>query len=279
MVPSDTEFALIARWIEREVGIHLTPIKKPLLVSRIGARLRALDVRSYAAYYRRIAGGDEEERVQLINAICTHETRFFREPHHFELITGTLVPRWRDEARAGHRERYLQVWSAGCSTGEEPYSLAMCLSDALPADEGWTIEITGTDLSTRALARAEEAVYPRRRLDEVPRAVVRRHLLRGTGPRDGEIKVAPATRALVELEQLNLVADTYAMPRGLDIIMCRNVLIYFRPETRERVVRQLTSHLRPGGYLFLGHAESLRPDVSTLRTEIPTVYRRAAGAA
>jgi chemotaxis protein methyltransferase CheR len=278
--PSDAEFALLAKLIEREAGIYLAPVKKALLVSRIGQRLRTLGVSSYAAYYRRIAGGDDEERVQLINAICTHETRFFREPHHFEMITRKLVPSWRADARAGLRERKVRVWSAGCSTGEEPYSLAMCLLDALPTDEGWEIEILATDLSTRALTRAEAAIYPRRRLEEVPPGVERRHLLRGIGDRDGEIKVAPATREPVRFKQLNLVEESYAAPSALDLVMCRNVLIYFKPETRDRVVRQLTSHLRPGGHLFLGHAESLRPDTAPLRVEMPTVYRRErAGAA
>ena len=273
MTPTDTEFALLSRFIEREAGIYLSPVKKPLLVSRIGQRVRALGVRSYAAYYKRVAA-DDDERVHLINAICTHETRFFREPHHFELITRLLVPRWRAEARAGRRERRLRVWSAGCSTGEEPYSLAMCLLDALPDDEGWTVDITATDLSTRALARAEAAIYPGRRLDEIPRGVERRYLLRGTGEREGEIKVAPNARAPVHFRPLNLIGDSYGMPSTLDIVMCRNVLIYFRPEARDRVVGQLASHLRRGGYLFLGHAESLRPGTAGLRAEIPTVYRR-----
>jgi chemotaxis protein methyltransferase CheR len=272
--PSDAEFALLARLIEREAGIYLSPIKKPLLISRLGQRLRTLGVTSYAAYYRRIADGDDDERVQLINAICTHETRFFREPHHFEMITRSLVPRWRADVRAGQRDRRVRVWSAGCSTGEEPYSLAMCLLDALSPDEGWSIEILATDVSTRALARAEAAIYPNRRLDEVPRGVERRHLLRGVGDRQGEIKVAPDTRERVTFRPLNLVAERYAAPHGLDIVMCRNVLIYFKPETRDRVIRQLTSHLRLGGHLFLGHAESLRPDHTTLRVEVPTVYRR-----
>jgi chemotaxis protein methyltransferase CheR len=279
MVPSDTEFALIARFIEKEAGIYLSPIKKPLLVSRIGQRLRALDVRSYAAYYRRITGGDEQERVQLINAICTHETRFFREPHHFELLEKTLLPRWRADAAEGRRERRISVWSAGCSSGEEPYSLAMCLADALPAEESWLIDITATDLSTRVLAKAEAAVFASRRLAEIPPAVVQRHMLRGVGPRSGEIKVAEDTRRHVRFKPLNLIEPSYKMPNRLDLILCRNVLIYFKPETRARVVEQLASHLRPGGYLFLGHAESLRPGLPYLRAEIPTVYRRIQEAA
>ena len=279
MLPSDVEFELLSRFIEREAGIYLSPVKKPLLVSRIGQRVRALSLRSYAAYYRRVASGDEEERVHLINSICTHETRFFREPHHFELLAGTLVPRWRADAAAGRRERRIAVWSAGCSTGEEPYSVAMCLLDALPPDENWMIDIVATDLSTRVLARAEAAIYPTRRLEEIPPGVERRHLLRGVGPHHGEIKVAEATRDLVRFKQLNLVDASYAMPNRLDLILCRNVLIYFKPETRTRVVSQLVGHLRNGGYLFLGHAESLRPSMPGLSPEMPTVYRREAEAA
>jgi chemotaxis protein methyltransferase CheR len=274
MSPSDTEFALIARFIEKEAGIHLSPIKKPLLVSRIGNRLRTLGIASYTQYYRRVAGGDEAERVHLINAICTHETRFFREPHHFERIERVLVPEWKAQVRAGLRDKRVRAWSAGCSTGEEPYSLAMCLRDALPADDGWSIEIYATDLSTRALARAEAATYPVARIDDVSIERKRRHFLRGVGSREGEIRIAPDTRALVRFAQLNLVSESYLAPKGLDLVMCRNVMIYFRPDTRDRVVEQLVSHLRPDGELFLGHAESLPRGFAGLRTEIPTVYRR-----
>jgi chemotaxis protein methyltransferase CheR len=277
--PSDAEFALLATLIEREAGIHLTPPKKALLASRLAARLRELRLPSYGAYYR-FVGADHAsgggELTRLLDAVCTHETHFFREPHHFELIARDLAPGWRAAAREGRRERRVRVWSAGCSSGEEPYTLAMLLRTVLPERDGWHIEILATDLSTRVLARAEAAVYPSERLREVPIEHRRRAFLRGTGAQAGRIKIVPELRRLVTFQRLNLSAPGYAVPAGLDLVLCRNVLIYFRPELRRKVVEELCSHLAPGGHLFLGHAESLHSAGLPLVTRVPTVYQRLA---
>jgi chemotaxis protein methyltransferase CheR len=265
ITPSDAEFALFATLIEREAGIHLTPAKKALLGSRLLARLRTLGLDSFGAYYQHVQG-DRHELVQLLDAICTNETHFFREPHHFELLSGDLVPRWRADAREGRRERRVRVWSAGCSSGEEPYSLAMLLAAAL-----------ATDLSTRVLAKAEAAIYPVDRLRDVPLEQRRRAFLRGTGPQTGQVKVAPEVRQLVRFERLNLTAASYPVPPGLDLVLCRNVLIYFNADLRKRVVTRLCGLLAPGGHLFLGHAESLPPAGLPVVTRMPTVYERVAG--
>jgi chemotaxis protein methyltransferase CheR len=282
-LPSDSEFALFATLIEREAGIHLSTAKKALLSCRLAARLRELRLASFGSYYRFVVNDEQGggcELVRLLDAVATNETHFFREPHHFELIASSLAPRWRSEAQAGRRDRRVRVWSAGCSTGEEPYTLAIQLRACLPESEGWHIEIFASDLSTKALARAEAAVYPAERLREVPHAQRRRAFLRGTGPQAGRIKVVPELRQLVRFERLNLSAPSYPMPTGLDLVLCRNVLIYFRPELRRRVVEQLCTHLAPGGHLFLGHAESLHSAGLPLRTRVPTVYQRDdAGAA
>jgi chemotaxis protein methyltransferase CheR len=276
IAPSDAEFALFATLIEREAGIHLSESKKALLGSRLLARLRTLGMDSFGAYYRHVIHDHRDELVQLLDAICTNETHFFREPHHFDLLAQDLVPRWRADAREGRRERRVRVWSAGCSSGEEPYSLAILLGAALPASEGWRVEILATDLSTRVLAKAQAAVYPLDRLRDVPLAERRKAFLRGTGPQAGKIKIAPELRGLVRFERLNLTETSYPVPGGLDLVLCRNVLIYFGAELRRRVVTRLCALLAPGGHLFLGHAESLPPTGLPLKTRMPTVYERIA---
>lgn len=275
--PSDAEFGLLAALIERESGIHLSPAKKALLTGRLSGRVRQGGFNSFGAYYRHVAGAGRDELTHLIDAVCTNETHFFREPHHFDFLAGVMVPRWVAEARAGRRERRVRVWSAGCSTGEEPYSLAMQLAESLPWSEGWKIDVLATDLSTRVLARAQQAIYPGERLAEVPVPFRRKYLLRGTGPQSGKVRVAPAVRALVRFQRHNLSSPFVASHlTDLDLVTCRNVLIYFRPELRQQVIERIATQLAPGGYLLLGHAESLPPSSEWARTGMPTVYQRMA---
>jgi chemotaxis protein methyltransferase CheR len=275
--PNDTELQLFATLIEREAGIHLTEAKKSLLQNRLAARLRARELRTFAAYYR-VVVDDPDERVRMLDAISTNETSFFREPHHFELLAKQTIPSWIAAARAGERDRLVHAWSAACSTGEEPYSLAMLLAAELPdgtnGGEPWRIKIHASDLSTRCLGRAREAIYPDERVASVPAGYRHRFLLRGVGPRSGNVRVAPEIRSLVSFERLNLTAPAYPVPSSLDLILCRNVLIYFRPELRDRVIRRLCQHLSPGGLLLLGHAESIPTAGLPLRSVAPTVYVR-----
>jgi chemotaxis protein methyltransferase CheR len=269
IAPTDVDFARFQSLIEREAGIYLSEAKKALLAARLAPRLRELALPSFAAYLRRIAD-DPGERVAMLDRIATNETQFFREPHHFELIERVMAPRWIEDARVGRRSRKLHAWSAGCSTGEEPYSLAMALDGRLGAD--WEIAILATDLSQRALARARGAVYPTERIAAVPPGLRGRGLLRGVGGQAGNVKVSPEVRALVRFERRNLL-DEAPSGASFDLIFCRNVLIYFRAEPRRHVITTLISRLAPGGLLFLGHAESLPPGTS-LRTVMPTVYQR-----
>ena len=270
--PTDAEFAQFQALIEREAGIYLSDAKRALLISRLWQRVRALGLGSFGAYYRAVVRGDGDEQTRLVDAICTNETHFFREPHHFQFIVRALVPRWQAEARAGRRPARIRAWSAGCSTGEEPYSLAMLLLAALGDD--WELELHASDLSTRALAAAGAAIYPAERLDEIPIGY-RRYLLRGTGRQQGRFKIAPEARAPVRLQRLNLLDAAYGVPDGLDLLLCRNVLIYFRAETREQILRRLADKIGLGGHLLLGHAESLSSRHG-LRTVVPTVYQKVA---
>jgi len=275
----DAEFARFQAWIQRESGIYLPDSKRTLLIRRLGRRVAELGLDSFSAYYHRAKELGESETVQMIDCLCTHETSFFREAKQFELLAAQILPAWATEAEAGTRPFRVRAWSAACSTGEEPFSLAMLLASALPVEAGWRIEILASDLSTRVLAQAREAVWPAERAGGVPESFRKRFLLRGLNQHEGKVKAAPEIQRLVRFERINLAAPRYPVETGLDLIFCRNVLIYFDPATREGVISRLARHLRPGGLLFLGHAENLAgaagPD---FRPEAPNVYRRVKSA-
>jgi chemotaxis protein methyltransferase CheR len=206
----------------------------------------------------------------MIDAICTNETHFFREPRHWEFLAGTLFPAWAEEAAAGRRERRVRVWSAACSSGEEPYSLAMSLLTAFPS--GWALEVLATDLSTKILDRARAATWPIAKADEIPEAYLKAYMLKGFGAYEGTMRAGPEIRGLVKFQGFNLNGDDWPPAASFDLVFCRNVLIYFDRTTKERVVERLLDRLVPGGHLFLGHAESLGGFTERARTVIPTVY-------
>jgi chemotaxis protein methyltransferase CheR len=266
------EFALFQRLILREAGIFLADAKRALLVGRLIRRVRELELPTFGAYYARIAGGDTAELVRLLDAIATNETHFFREPRQFDLLEGGVCNEWLADAAAGRRARRVRVWSAACSTGEEPYSIAMVLLERLGAD--WEIEIAASDLSTKVLERAAQGVWPIERADEIPENYRRRFMLRGVGPEEGNCRAGKAVRAPVRFERINLNDSEYPLSGMFDAIFCRNVLIYFDPPSRAQVIDRLTRRLVPGGYLFLGHAESAARAGADLVAVMPAVYRR-----
>ncbi|HTH65872.1 MAG TPA: protein-glutamate O-methyltransferase CheR [Gemmatimonadales bacterium] len=266
------EFALFQRLILREAGIFLSDAKRALLVGRLIRRVRELELPTFGAYYARIAGGDGAELVRLLDAIATNETHFFREPRQFDLLEGGVCNEWLADAAAGRRARRVRVWSAACSTGEEPYSIAMVLLERLGAD--WEIEIAASDLSTKVLERAAQGVWPIERADEIPEHYRRRFMLRGVGPEEGNCRAGKAVRAPVRFERINLNDSEYPVTGMFDAIFCRNVLIYFDPSSRAQVIDRLTRRLVPGGYLFLGHSESAARSGTDLVAVMPAVYRR-----
>jgi chemotaxis protein methyltransferase CheR len=266
---SDRDFGRFQALINREAGIWLAPVKKALLVGRLSRRLRELGIASYAEYYERVTG-DEHERVRMLDAICTNETQFFREPKHFEFLATKVFPGWIAEADAGRRPRRARVWSAACSSGEEPYSLAMALLAALP---GWDVEVLATDLSTKVLARAKAGVWALERARQIPRSYLEAFMLRGYGSQEGLMKACEALRAVIRFARVNLASGEW--PNGpFDLLFCRNVLIYFDRVTKIRVVERLLDRLAPDGFLFLGHAESLTGFTERARTALATVYQR-----
>ncbi|QRO01502.1 methyltransferase domain-containing protein [Archangium violaceum] len=270
---SDREFRLFQELVYRQAGIFLPPVKKAMLSARLAPRLRALGLDSHAAYYRHVvAEGNEDEQVRMLDCICTNETHFFREPAHFDFLEQRVCPRWREQAAAGQRSRRMRVWSAACSTGEEPYSLAMVLLSQFPPGSGWEVEVLATDLSTRALEQASEGLWRVDKAREIPPGYLRTFMLKGVRSQEGWMRVGPLLRSVVRFERLNLNAGSYPGVGTFDLIFCRNVLIYFDLASRTGVLRRLFTHLSPQGYLLLGHSESLTGSLVRARCVQPAVY-------
>lgn len=264
---------MFQRLIQRESAIYLSEAKKPLLVRRLGLRLHALGLRSFTAYYRRLTrDADQAELQRMLDCISTNETRFFREPRQFEHLEVCVLPRWIGAAAEGRRARRLRAWCSACSTGEEPYSLAMVLHRACGGRRAWDLEVLASDLSSRAVEQARAAVWPLERAQEIPPRYRRAYVLKGTGEHRGSMRIAPEIRSLVRFAQLNLNHPRYEVASDFDLIFCRNALMYFHPSAKEAIIDRLLGHLAPGGLLFVGHAESLTNLTERVRLVIPTVY-------
>ena len=261
------EFRLFQALVHREAGIALSDQKRALLVGRLAPRLRALSLETFGAYYDHVRG-DHVELVRMIDSVCTNETHFFREPKQFAFLENDVLPAWRAAADAGSRSKQVRVWSAACSTGEEPYSIAMTLAAGLP---GWSIDILASDLSTKVLERAAGAIWPIERAAEIPAHYRKTFMLRGSGPQEGRMAARPELTSLIRFVRVNLHHESYPVTGRFDLIFCRNVLIYFDIPSKNRVIDRLIDRLDPHGYLFLGHAESLN-NHDRVQATGPTIY-------
>ena len=260
-------------FIYEEVGIRLGAEKKTMLEGRIRRRLKALDLNSYGQYcdYLFDRRGHEQETVHLIDVVTTNKTDFFREPTHFDLLLEKVLP----ELTSGDGSlRPLLFWSAGCSTGEEPYTLAIVLSEYALNHPSFRFRILATDVSTTVLAKAEMGVYPSSTLDAVSPALKRRYFMRSREPGSERMRVVPELRRLVEFRRLNFMDADYGLAEKASAIFCRNVIIYFDRPTQERILSKLTRHLVPGGYFFSGHSEALHDLNLPLEQVAPALYRR-----
>ncbi len=271
---SAREFARFQKLILERTGIFLAPVKEALLLGRLGSRLRQVGVTGFADYFELVTH-DEAELVEMLDRVCTNETSFFRDPRQFEFLRSVLVPEWQRLAACGARDRTIRIWSAACSSGEEPYSLAMTLKNELDdCRPPWRIEILATDLSTRILDKARQGIWPAEKCSAIPTPLLRKYMLRGVRSQAGKIKAAPEIRELVRFERLNLNDDIESAPENFDAIFCRNVLIYFDAAGRRRVLSRLLERLSPDGYLFLGQAETMNGSGERTRSAGPGAYQR-----
>lgn len=268
---SDKDFKRLSEFVHNECGIKLPPSKKVMVEARLQKRLRVLDMPGYREYYEYLFSpeGLAEELVQLIDVITTNTTEFFREARHFDVLTQEVLPAWR----TANMHRTFRVWSAGCSTGEEPYTLAIVLSEFARSMVGFHFSILATDISTRVLSMAKNGIYPEERVTKLSLDLKRRYLLRSKDKSKKLIRLAPELRRLVEFRRLNFM-EAFSFREPMDIIFCRNVMIYFDRATQEQLLRKFCSQLRPDGYLFIGHSESLTGMDLPLRQHAPTVYRK-----
>ena len=268
---SDNEFADFCQLIYRQAGIYLPPHKKELVRSRLAKLVRERGLACFSEYYQQVlkdTSGGELDR--LLDAISTNQTAFWREPAHFVLLAQEILPLWQQQRRAGLSWRF---WSAGCSSGEEPYTLAMVLLEALPAKDLKDVMIFASDLNTQVLAQAQQGIYPDARVAPLPPECRRRFFQKGHGQWDGYVRVKPEVRRLVHFFHLNLM-DAFNFNDEFDLIFCRNVMIYFDKFTQAAVVEKFYRSLRPAGYLFIGHSESLCNLDHRFSYVKPTVYRK-----
>ncbi|MFZ5630684.1 MAG: CheR family methyltransferase [Spirochaetota bacterium] len=259
---TEAEFAIFQKLIYEWAGIHMPDSKKALVSSRIMKRLRHFGLNSYTEYLRIVRNEDDRgERQMMINLLTTNETYFFREIRHFDWL--------RERALAHDRSETFRVWSAACSSGQEVYSIAMTLADVF-GDTGW--QVMGTDISEHMLAQALGAAYPLEMAEEIPQHLLKKYCLKGAGPEQGKFCIVPALLKNIRFQHLNLLEHRPGSFGYFDVIFLRNVLIYFDRDTRKKVSEALAQSLRPGGYLVIGHAESLHGISEHLKAVKPTIY-------
>jgi chemotaxis protein methyltransferase CheR len=265
---SNGEFASFRRFIFDIAGITMSDTKKALVSGRLAKRLHHHGLPTYDAYYRLLADGQHPEEVQLaVDLLTTNETYFFREERHFDMLRAAA-----QAARAGLRSGApFRVWSAACSSGEEPYSIAMVLADVL-GDAPW--EVLASDISTRVLQRARVGHYPMDRASHLPQDYLRRFCLKGIRDQAGTLLVDRALRQRVQFRQVNLNTELPPAMGTFDAIFLRNVMIYFNGDTKRQVVARVTSRLKPDGQFYIGHSESLHEISATMRPVVPSVYRK-----
>jgi chemotaxis protein methyltransferase CheR len=270
---SAKDYARLCDLIYREAGIHLGSEKKLMLEARIKRRLKALDVATFTEYCTYVFGhaGLKDELLHLIDVVTTNKTDFFREPRHFDFLIAKALPDLSSRNRPG---RPLLVWSAGCSTGEEPYTLSVVLSEYAATHPGFSFKILATDISTTVLAKADRGVFTNDVVAPVPAPLKRKYFLRSRDSRSNLVRVAPELRRPVEFRRLNFMDLDYGLAERADAIFCRNVIIYFDRPTQERILGRLATNLAPGGYMFVGHAETLHDMNLPLAPVAPALYRK-----
>ena len=267
---NDADFTKLSNFIYVNYGIKLPISKKIMLQSRLASRLKINGMKSYAEYTKYVLSGDanESEIVNMIDLVSTNKTDFYREAAHFDFMKEVALPNFI----VGDSPQPFKIWSSASSSGEEAYTIAMVISEFIENNRKIDFEILGTDISARILEKAKLGIYPMDRVDVIPLSQKKKYLLRSKDQENPMVRIVPSLRAKARFQRLNLMDTSYNVPKDFDIIFCRNVLIYFDRETQEKVINKLCMHLKPGGYFFLGHSESISGIDVPLKPLKPTMF-------
>ncbi len=269
---TEADFIKFSRLVYDQSGISLSESKKELVKARLGKRIRKGKFQSFGAYYNHVINDQSgEEMILLLDSISTNFTHFFRENHHFEYLKNQLVPQIKD--RTGRAQKKIRIWSAGCSSGEEPYSIAITLLESLGPGHDWDLKILATDISTKVLTNAQSGIYLKEKIEALPTSLTKKYFLRGENQWQNYVKVKSPLKSVVQFQRLNLM-DSFSFNDPFDCIFCRNVMIYFDKKTRENLVNRLYDHLEKEGVLFIGHSESLTGIEHPFIYVKPAIYKK-----
>ena len=274
---TDKEYARVAHLVSDYTGIKLPSAKRIMVEGRLRKRMRALGHQNLTAYCKYLfdMGGLETEFIHIVDAVTTNKTDFFREAEHFSFLANEIVPALLDLRRPGERPA-IKLWSAASSTGAEAYTIAMVMAELAERRREFDFEILGTDISTEVLNQAVLGIYPKDMIAPIPVDLCRRYVMQGRSlERRDEVRIVPELRRRVRFMRLNLMDESYPLKCAMDVIFLRNVLIYFDSATQQAVVSRMVEHLRPGGFLILGHSESVVGSGLKLRQRAPAIFQRA----
>jgi chemotaxis protein methyltransferase CheR len=273
---TDEDFRRFATFVESELGIQVPPGKASMLQGRLARRLRELNIPSAAEYWEYLFHSPHADRelVHFIDAITTNKTDFFREPQHFEFLTRNILPEFSRETRKQGSQKF-GLWCAGCSSGEEPYTLSIVLSEySRSASHSFDFSILATDISTRVLKQARSGIYKEAQSQAIPPSLRTKYLLRSKEPSHGLTRIVPALRERISFHRLNFIDEDYRVRGIFEVIFFRNVMIYFDKPTQQEIVNKLCRNLKPGGYLFIGHSESLVTLDVPVKQIGPAIFRK-----
>ena len=267
---TERDFNTIRKLVYDHTGINLSEGKRDMVYSRLAKRLRQLGLETFGDYCALLENESSDELGNFMNSVTTNLTSFFREEHHFEYLKNELLPKLM-KIRDG--ERTIRIWSAGCSSGEEPYSIAMTVRDVIPASSGWDVRILATDLDTNVLHHASQGIYSEDRLNGVPKEKLKRWFLKGKGDNAGKVRIAKELRDMIIFKQLNLM-KAWPIKPGIDVLFCRNVVIYFDKPTQAVLFDRYANILADHGHMFIGHSETLYNVCDRFRLLGKTIYEK-----
>lgn len=269
---SEEDFDVFSKFIYSEFGIKMPPVKRVMLQGRLLKRIRDLKFKTYSEYreYFFSDEGQEKELLHFLSVVTTNKTDFYREPGHFIFLNEEILP----EFFQNKSQRRFKVWSAGCSSGEEPYTISIILNEFKRLNPTFDFDILGTDISANVLEKASRGVYPMDKVNIIPLEIKKKYFLKSKNRQTPTVRVKPILQQNLKLSYLNLMDSVYDVKDSFDLIFCRNVLIYFDRETQIKVITKLIRHLKPGGYFFIGHSESLSGMDLPLEHIKPTIFRK-----